>query len=111
MFPKVNTICMNLFLEHLSQSIGAKEAIVVIDGAAWHRSLGLKVPSNIEIVYLPPYSPELNPVERLWLYIKQAILKNRIYESISDLEDALCHFIQHSLTVPVIKSLCNAHYL
>lgn len=51
------------------------------------------MPNNIEIVYLPPYSPELNPVERLWLYIKQGLIKNRIYETLDALENAVANFI------------------
>lgn len=111
MLPKVNTASMNLFLERFSQFIEGQEAIMILDGAAWHRSQGLKIPSNIEIMYLPPYSPELNPVERLWLYIKQSVIKNRIYDTISSLEDAVCQFIQDNLNASTIKNLCSVNYL
>ena len=60
---------------------------------------------NIEIIYLPPYSPELKPVERLWLYIKQNTIKNRIYENIYLLEDSICDFIKN-LKIEQIKQIC-----
>lgn len=108
--PNVNTDCMNVFLEQMSQYLETQEAFLVMDCASWHKSKNLKVPKNIEIIYLPPYSPELNPVERLWLYIKQNILRNKIYDTIALLESTLCKFIT-SLTYSTIKQLCNVSYL
>jgi hypothetical protein len=69
--PYVNTDCMNIFLEQMSKDLEAREAFLIMDCASWHKSKNLKIPGNITIIYLPPYSPELNPVERLWQYIKQ----------------------------------------
>ena len=81
-----------------------------MDGAPWHRSYKLKIPSNIEIVYLPPYSPELNPIERFWLHIKRHTIKNKFYDSIKDLENDVARFvvdIHHSL----LASICSCNYL
>lgn len=64
--PYVNTGCLNVFLEEFSKTYPKDEILLVMDGAGWHRSKDLIIPANIEIVYLPPYSPELNPVERFW---------------------------------------------
>jgi transposase len=108
--PNVNTDCMNIFLKQMSQYLGTREAFLVMDCASWHKSKNLKVLKNIEIIYLPPYSPELNPVERLWLYIKQNILRNKIYDTITLLEYALCKFIT-SLAHSTITQLCNVSYL
>lgn len=109
--PKVNTTCMNLFLSEMAKYIHNKSIIIVMDGAGWHHSKDLQIPSNIEIIYLPPYSPELNPVERLWLHIKQSIVKNRIYETIADLEDTVCEFLNNALDTQTIKSICSVNYL
>lgn len=106
----VNTDYMNIFLEQMSQYLGTREAFLIMDCASWHKSKNLKVPKNIDIIYLPPYSPDLNPVERFWLYIKQNILRNKIYDTIALLESALCKFIT-SLSHSTIKKLCNAAYL
>lgn len=107
--PNVNTICMNVFLEEMSKEIGESEAIVVMDGAGWHKSKDLIVPKNITIKLLPPYCPELNPVERLWLYIKQNTIRNKIYESIASLENVICDFIKN-LKTEEIRQICSFRY-
>ncbi|NUY39407.1 hypothetical protein GO684_01655 [Wolbachia endosymbiont of Litomosoides brasiliensis] len=63
--PNVNINCMNIFLEQISQYLRTREVFLVMDCASWHKSKGLKVPKNIEIRYLSPYSPKLNSIERL----------------------------------------------
>lgn len=108
--PYVNTHCMNLFLSQLSNELSGEDAIVIVDGAGWHKSKDLIVPKNIELVYLPPYSPELNPVERLWLYIKKAILYNKIYENLEDLEDSVCDFL-NKIDCHTISSICSIAYM
>jgi len=81
-----------------------------MDGAGWHKSKDLQVPSNITILYLPPYSPELNPVERLWQHIKDNILSNRLYETLEAMEEKLSSFITE-LKNDTVKSICTADYL
>ncbi|WP_162531235.1 hypothetical protein [Holospora elegans] len=56
---------------------------------------------------MPPYLPELPPVERLWLYIKQNILNTYMYETIENLENNLCQFMQ-ALPDVAVRSICNA---
>jgi transposase len=104
--PYVNTLCMNVFLTEMSQELGEKEAVVIMDGAGWHKSKDLVTPKNITIKLLPPYCPELNPVERLWLHIKQNTIINKIYENIAALEDVICDFIKN-LKTDEIKQICN----
>jgi len=102
---------MDLFLKEMAKELGDAQAILVMDGAGWHKSPHLEIPANIEIVYLPPYSPELNPVERLWLYIKQNIIKNKIFDSLVELEEAVCKFILEKLNPEILKSIFSAKYL
>jgi transposase len=71
--PNVNTVCMNVFLEQLAIEIKGKKIALIMDSAGWHKSKGLIVPKNICIIHLSPYLPELNPVERLWSYIKKYV--------------------------------------
>ncbi len=111
LLPKVNTDCMNVFLEEMVKKEQDKSIIMIMDGAGWHSSNDLKVPSNIEIIYLPPYSPELNPVERMWLYIKQRTIKNKIYDTIEALEEVICGFLSSSINEAIIKSVCRVEYL
>jgi len=108
--PSVNTKGMSVFLAKLSLKHPLEKIALIMDGAGWHKSTNLEVPENIKIFFLPPYSPELNPVERLWLYIKQNILSNKIYNTIEDLESALCEFINR-LPQKAVKNICTAPYL
>lgn len=101
---------MNIFLEEFAKEIGNEKIVLVMDGAGWHKSKGLKVPKNIEIIYLPPYSPELNPIEHLWLYIKQNTIKNKVFKTLKELEDVVCEFLQN-LSEDVVKSVCRCFYL
>ena len=107
--PRVDTVCMNVFLKELSGELNGAEINLVMDGAGWHKSKDLVVPENITIIILPPYSPELNPVERLWLYIKQNTIRSKIYENIASLEDAVCDFIK-TLEIDQIKQVCSFGY-
>lgn len=108
--PSVNTNNMNVFLLELSKLYPTDTLVLIMDGAGWHKSRSLKVPNNIKIIYLPPYSPELNPVEKLWLYIKSKLLVNKLYECINALEAILCEFIK-TLSADIIKTLCSISYL
>lgn len=110
LLPEVNSRNMNIYLERLAKSLKNEKVILVMDGAAWHKSKELKVPQNIELLHLPPYSPELNPVEKLWQFIKSKILRNKFYNSIKDLEAAVCQFIR-SITHSDIISNCACSYL
>jgi transposase len=110
LLPKVNTDCMNIFIQELIKDFGDKKIILVLDGAGWHKSKDLLIPDNITLVFLPPYSPELNPIERLWLHIKHHTIRNRVYNALSDLEDTVCEFIR-SLNLEIVSSVCNVNYL
>lgn len=105
----VDTMCMNAFLQEFAKYLGDKKVLMIMDQAGWHKSNNLKIPENIEIIYLPPYCPELNPVERLWGYIKSNTIKNVIYETITELEKTIYEFIK-GLTSATIKSICSVHY-
>lgn len=110
LLPKVNTECMNIFLEELSKQTQGSNILLVMDGAGWHKSSKVKLPENIEIMYLPPYSPELNPIERLWQHIKENTIVNRVYESLKSLEDSVCEFVA-KLKRETVKSVCACGYL
>ncbi len=91
--PYANTEAMNLHLAEISRCVtpGA-HAVVTLDGAGWHRQgRHLKMPNNISLLPLPPYSPELNPQENIWQYLRQNQLANRIFETYDAIVDACCH--------------------
>ncbi len=101
---------MQIYLDELSQSLDGKEIILIMDQAGWHKSKDLAVPKNVEIWFLPPYSPELNPVERLWKMIKRNTLHNRLYDSLKQLEKAVVEYFD-TLTSEVLMHLCTCSYI
>ena len=101
---------MNIFLEEFAKANKDQKIAIVMDGAGWHKSKKLVIPANIRIIILPPYSPELNPVEKLWQYIKDHTIKNRIYETLPQLEKVVCKFV-NGLSSEIIKSVCAVSYI
>src|SRR3982074_881989 len=84
--PICNTAAMNHHLCEISSQVAADaHAVVILDGASWHNSHGLVVPSNITLLALPPYSPELNPVERVWHYLRSHWLPHVCIPNLDDL--------------------------
>ena len=110
MIPNIDTLCMNVYLQEFSVWLGDRKVFLIIDGAGWHKATNLLIPHNIKIIYLPPYSPELNPVERLWQHIKDNVLKNYIYDNLDILEKSLFSFL-NSITNADIQSICNVNYM
>ena len=109
--PQLNTGVMSVFLGMLSRELGPMEhAVLIMDQAGWHKAKKLVVPGNITILYLPPYSPELNPVERLWAYLRRRYLSNRAYEDYQHLLDAGAAAWQE-LTPAVLRSVCACDYV
>jgi transposase len=101
---------MNLFLKKLATQYKDKKLLLVMDCAGWHKSKDLKLPNNIQLIYLAPYSPELNPVERFWQHIKRYTIKNKIYETLDELEVAVCSFLKELKTQDV-QTICAVNYL
>jgi len=108
--PKVNTVCMNIFLAEFAKNIQERKVVLVMDGAAWHKSKALKIPDQISIIIQPPYSPELNPVEKLWQYIKNNTIKNQLFHNLNELEKRLTTFL-NTINSSIITKLCNVNYV
>ncbi len=92
MLPQANTRMMNLHLAEISAAVtpGA-HAMLVLYGAGWHRTGGrLRVPDNITLLRLPPYSPELNPVENVWAFLRSNKLSNRVFDTYNAIVTACC---------------------
>jgi hypothetical protein len=87
--PEVNVEAMNEHLAEISRcvSVGAI-AVVVLDGAGWHNSPRLTLPGNVVLLPLPPYAPELNPVENIWQYLRQNQLSHRVWQTYQQIIDA-----------------------
>jgi transposase len=88
--PLANTVTMQFHLDSLSRSLAPDvHALLVLDGAGWHGATALRVPSNLTLLKLPPYAPELNPAEALWRELRQRYLSNRLYPDLDALDAAL----------------------
>lgn len=101
---------MNIFLSEFAKENEGRKMVIIMDGAGWHQSKKLVIPSNVRIIILPPYSPELNPVEKLWQYVKDHTIKNRIYKTLPQLEKVVCKFI-NGLTSEIVMSVCGVDYV
>ena len=109
--PNVDAGTFGAFLQMLSGELKAGEfAVLVLDGAGWHRAKATRVPDNVVCLLLPPYSPELNPVENLWHYLRSHHLSNRAYADYDHLLDAGTEAWRR-LTPEVLRSVCRCPYL
>lgn len=91
-----DTGAFNLVLQEFAAWAGIgvgpehKQVLLVLDGASWHRSASVHLPPGLSLLFLPPYSPELQPAERLWPLSNEGIC-NQHFDSIQDMEEAQCH--------------------
>jgi DDE superfamily endonuclease len=78
--PTVGAAAMQVRLDELSQAVAADaHAVVLMDRAGWHIAKNLAVPANLTLLFLPPYSPELNAIERVWLELREPFLSDRLW--------------------------------
>jgi transposase len=107
----VNTEDMNEHLRFISEQVDSNvHVVLVVDNAGWHSAKNLRIPQKSTLFYLPAYSPELNPVERLWSYLKSHFLSNRAYSDYDDLFSA-CRDAWNRLTVEQLCSICQTEWL
>lgn len=104
---------MQLHLEAIAAQLPKNtHAAMLVDGAGWHVSDGLRVPENITLIKLPPRSPELNPAEKPWQYLKDNFLSHLVLNTYEQIVDACQHAWQKMTTDPGrITSLTNFPYL
>lgn len=102
-FPYCNGECFEQYLEALSIHKPDEFKILLLDNGAFHKAKSLITPSNVALLFLPPYSPELNPAEWIWRKLKDQ-LANTIFETLQDLSDKLCELVRN-LTSETILSI------
>jgi transposase len=103
--PACNHICFQCFLDYFSKQQPEEFKILVLDNGALHKAKELLVPSNIALLFIPPYSPELNPAEKIWRYLKDH-LANQIFHNLDTLSNKVATLI-NQLDNPIIKSLTH----
>jgi len=120
MLPDVNSECMQIFLDEVASRHPDDNIVMVLDGAGWHKSKCLRLAENMRLLFLPPYSPELNPQEHLWDELREKHFHNRVFDSLGALEDHLVSALHNLENVPdrvksitgwnwIINSISNAN--
>ena len=111
--PELNTAVVNLFLEEFSRQLApGVHAVLLWDNAGHHTGGGLVVPENVSLIGLLPYSPELNPVENLWHYLRSHHWSHRVYADYEALRDGAAEAWRAVCLDPEkIRSICAAPYL
>jgi hypothetical protein len=109
--PEASTRAMQVFLDQFAAALEADEhAVMLLDQAGRHGARALVVPGNVTLVPLPPYSPQLNPVERVWLYLRERHLSHRLLNGYDAIVDACCA-AWNQLTPERLRSLTSYPYL
>jgi hypothetical protein len=111
--PHLDTDVINLFLSEFSKQLAPDtHAVLIWDQAGFHTSRSLEIPVNVSLISLPPYSPELNPIENLWHFLRAHHWSNRVYEDWEALKAAAIAGMLAIGTDPNrIKSVCSVPYL
>jgi len=107
--PRCNADNFQIFLDTLSNKNPEEFKVLVLDNGAFHKAKKLKVPENIGLQFLPPYSPELNPAEKMWAKYKRQFT-NLNFGSLEKLEDFLCELVENT-TAAEITSICRYSYI
>jgi transposase len=104
--PFCNSDAFQIFLKELSIHKKSEFKILILDNGAFHHAKSLQIPDNIALIFLPPYSPELNPAERMWRFIKDRMAMTA-FKSIEALKMKLEVVVKSSITTKTVKSVCN----
>ena len=108
--PYCNTACMNVFLKKLSNAYPDDQMILACDAASWHRANALEIPHNIRLFFIPPATPEMNPIEQIWKEIRKRGFRNEIFKSLKKIVERLCSTIC-SLSPDVILSITGRKWI
>lgn len=109
-YNKCDTVCMEHFLNGLSNEFPNDYIILCCDGAGWHKTEKLKIPENIELLFIPPYTPEMNPIEQIWEELREKGFRNEVFNTLNDVVERLCDTICN-LTKDTIMSITGREWI
>jgi len=110
--PWVDAEVMSIFLTHTAAAFSTDFCLMFLDGAGWHRADELRVPDSMKLMALPPYSPELNPVEQVWKHLRQNHFANAVFDTLDDVERVLCRGLRTLAGQPhLVRSMTNFRWL
>jgi hypothetical protein len=107
--PNCNAACFQTFLDEFSKQNPEEFKVMVLDNGAFHKAKCLTVPENIALIFLPPYSPELNPAEKMWAKLKRTFT-NRLFNSLDMLSEFICE-ITKNIEKVTVKKTCAFSYI
>jgi transposase len=107
--PACNTDMFQIFLDELAKQNPEEYKIIILDNGAFHKAKRLQIPHNTGLIFLPPYSPELNPAEKIWWLLKKQI-NNRVFKTMGELQTAMELSIAAKLTTQQIKSITGYQF-
>lgn len=107
--PYANMEAMEIHLEQISKRVPeSRHAVVILDGASWHTTKKIKKFDNLSLLRLPPYSPELNPIEQVWQWLRQHHLSNRCFKGYQDIVDSSCRaWNKFAENASKVKKICH----
>jgi transposase len=108
--PWVDAEMVSLYLDRLAAAFPGRRILLIWDRAGTHVARGVRVPERIHLLSLPAYSPELNPVEHLWPYLRRHACRNRLFRSLAEIKQALAAVFRR-LTPDRLASICHCNYL
>ena len=108
-FPVCNSECFQIFINQLSEKNKDTFNIMVLDNGAFHKSARLNIPDNIVLVFLPPYSPELNPSEKIWWQWKRKFT-NQLFDSLEKVSEFISETLK-TLSTKSVQSICGYEYV
>lgn len=108
-FSHLDSACFETFLHQFATQYPQDLHLIQVDNSMAHKAQSLQVPSNVRLLFQPPYCPETNPIERLWLALKDA-LRWRLFQNLEELQGAISQWSEH-LTRRQVKSLTQWKWL
>lgn len=107
--PLCNSNTFQIYLTEFSKQNEEELKVIVLDNGAFHKAKALEIPKNIVLVFLPPYSPELNPAEKIWAKFKREF-SNNFFETIEELQTFVCT-LSNSLIKEEVMSISKYKYI
>ncbi len=107
--PECNTNTFQIYLDEFSKHDPHEFKIIVLDNGAFHKAKSLIIPENIALIFLPPYSPELNPAEKMWAILKRKFT-GKLHKTLDQLSDFISEAVK-KFTENSIKKTCSFDYV
>lgn len=107
----MDSLIVSAFFKELSIFYPDKKHLIIADNVSYHKNQGGKeypLPENIELFFLPAYSPDLNPIERLWKYFKDEFLNNNLFKNLVEIKEYVYEGLKSIInSLDLVKNICS----